>query len=321
MLEKNMQRIQLSWVENNINHSFKPEEYDDLFNYHKFSKWPFDYNAIIGWSDQDMFHGYIEGFYKAAEKLARNYQGEVDYLVYPVIFNYRQYLELALKKILPLLQVYFGEPIPVGTQNHNINKYLVDICKILDEKLVGHFIPFKIRNAINSIYLLDEKNDKYRFAYDQKGNLSHKYDDTTINLLQFANGMYEIHEYLDLLIIYLEEEGREECSLLDTHTMNFIQQLVGLNKQSHLNPKDELGKLNYQFDHLPAEPNNPFRREKDDRSLFIIKDSIEKNPTDMDGSTICQIGFSMDGDEYAIANIRFFHGENNKLKYFTVTQS
>lgn len=98
MLEKNMQRIQLRWVENNINHRFKPEGYNDLFNYHKLSNWPFDYNAIIGWSDQDMFHGYIEGFYMAAEKLARNYQGEVDYLVYPVIFNYRQYLELALKK-------------------------------------------------------------------------------------------------------------------------------------------------------------------------------------------------------------------------------
>lgn len=60
------------------------------------------WNACIAWSGPE-WHGYAEGYRLGAELLVRQV-GETfskqDYLVYPIIFLYRQALEVSLKHLL-----------------------------------------------------------------------------------------------------------------------------------------------------------------------------------------------------------------------------
>jgi hypothetical protein len=60
------------------------------------------WNACVGWSD-NQWYGYIEGFRLGARILAERVaetEREQDYLVYPIVFGYRQALEVALKHLL-----------------------------------------------------------------------------------------------------------------------------------------------------------------------------------------------------------------------------
>lgn len=73
------------------------------------------HSACLGWS-RDEWHGYAEGYRRAAEivveQVMKTHYG-IDYLGYPVVFLYRQYLEVSLKSLLRL-----------GTSLHGIDDTL-----------------------------------------------------------------------------------------------------------------------------------------------------------------------------------------------------
>jgi hypothetical protein len=63
------------------------------------------HNACVGYMDIDMsWDAYAEGFKTAADQIVEdileNRVGPIDVLVYPVVFLYRQYLELRLKELI-----------------------------------------------------------------------------------------------------------------------------------------------------------------------------------------------------------------------------
>jgi hypothetical protein len=60
------------------------------------------HNACVGWSCEE-WHGYAEGYKRAADLLVQHVadtQSNQDYLIYPIVFLYRQALEIALKHLL-----------------------------------------------------------------------------------------------------------------------------------------------------------------------------------------------------------------------------
>jgi hypothetical protein len=60
------------------------------------------HNACVGWSREE-WHGYAEGYRRAADVLVQHVsdtQSFQDYLIYPIIFLYRQAIEVSLKHLL-----------------------------------------------------------------------------------------------------------------------------------------------------------------------------------------------------------------------------
>jgi hypothetical protein len=60
------------------------------------------HNACVGWS-RDQWMGYAEGYKLAADLLVQHVvdtRSKQDFLVYPIVFLYRQALEVALKHLL-----------------------------------------------------------------------------------------------------------------------------------------------------------------------------------------------------------------------------
>lgn len=59
-------------------------------------------NACVGWTP-NLWHGFAEGYRRAAELLVRHVvetERDLDYLVFPVVFLYRQAIEVSLKHLL-----------------------------------------------------------------------------------------------------------------------------------------------------------------------------------------------------------------------------
>ncbi|MFC0233930.1 hypothetical protein ACFFIF_08010 [Vagococcus entomophilus] len=191
-----------------------------------------DVNAIIGWENQDLNHGYAESFYKAGKLMIEKGADFYDYYVYPIMFNYRQYIELALKDLLIKSQVCFNQSIKVNI-THDLETVLTSLCDILDSQDKAFLLPEEIRQFILMYYKQDKKNDRYRYPYDTKGNLTNSYDHHFINLEVIYNSMELVHEYL--FGIYLIFDEIDEAVYL--HFLNFINKITSFKNVEELKDK------------------------------------------------------------------------------------
>ncbi|MGG0391054.1 hypothetical protein ABEZ76_24195 [Priestia megaterium] len=179
--------------ENNKFETFKP-------NYKHF-----DFNAVIGWEGQSFHYGYKEGFFNIAHGAIEEAKLFPDTLVYPIIYNYRQYLELVLKENIIRFEILFRLPIS-SSITHNLSKLLDRLIEILEPKNLGFLISSTQKKVIDDFMKIDQKNDAFRFVYDTKGNFNHEYKHTQINLLELHFTMNEV--YNDFKAIdYLFEYG------------------------------------------------------------------------------------------------------------------
>lgn len=98
-----------------------------------------DYNAVIGWDGQSYYYGYKEGFFQAAHMSIKPAKYYSDSLVYPIIFNYRHYLELVLKENILRFQIFFRLPITYK-KTHNLMRLLDELESILVPNNLGFLI-------------------------------------------------------------------------------------------------------------------------------------------------------------------------------------
>ncbi|MEA1004877.1 hypothetical protein U6X16_04075 [Bacillus velezensis] len=166
---------------------------------------PYYYNAVIGWEGQSFGYGYKEGFFKIAHMAIVPSDQQSDVMVYPIIFNYRHYLELVLKENLYRFQILFRLPLSNKT-DHNLDELLKDFIKILESHNLGFLISTKQKKVIMDFHNIDSKNDAFRYVYDIKGNLNHSYDHKMFNLLRLHYIMNEIYNDFNA-IDYLFEHG------------------------------------------------------------------------------------------------------------------
>jgi len=138
-------------------------------------------NANIGWMN-DKSHAYEYGYKLAAEKLSEGYENldtrAKDSLIFPIVFLYRQHIELSLKSIIRDLDFKLG--------NNRTDKVL-DRHKVLNlwdesEKLYNQFIQKnsislvftkpgakKERNIVNDFNKLDEDSFCFRYSTNTEG--------------------------------------------------------------------------------------------------------------------------------------------------------
>lgn len=237
---------------------FKPEDYplwhNDLYNKDTGIKEPLkldsSFKAVIGWQDQDYDYGYTEGFFQIAHNAISMASVSPDTIVYPILFNYRHYLELVLKNNLLRFQILFREPIFVP-QRHDLCLLLNRFYSILSNNKLDFLISKTQTEVIEYFMKIDERNDRFRFLYDNKGHLSHSYDHREINLQilhLIMNNVYNEFKALDFLFEDFEAGdsmvNSPNRALLLTISNYFIRK--NLNDLNQL--KNYLSTFSYEFD-------------------------------------------------------------------------
>lgn len=133
------------------------------------------YTAKIGWQlgfSQEMYNfGYIESFKTAADELVE--QPMPDLYVYPIMFSYRQFIELSLKNIC-CKYLSQDEYIKfIKKSSHNLVSIWKEAKKLLSqyEKFDERHLNF-IGKLVLDINSLDPASFNFRYPQDKKMNNS-----------------------------------------------------------------------------------------------------------------------------------------------------
>ncbi len=131
------------------------------------------YNACLNFA-YDKRHLYAVGYKSAADILIEhifNNQINQDVLIYPIVFLYRHYLELHLKKLINDGNKFLE--LPEKNWNHHKINELWQECK----KIITQIFPNEINENINALELLinefaqkDPISTSFRYPVDTKGN-------------------------------------------------------------------------------------------------------------------------------------------------------
>ena len=172
-----------------------PKKGDKLFK--SDSDWM--HNACLNYS-HDMNETYILGYKLAADTLVeyvKQKKRKQDFLVYPIGFLYRQYLELRLKDIIKIGIELYDIDIKIP-QHHDIMQTWTDAKKILKKEWPRGDIKdlIIVEKCIKEYAKIDPVSESFRYSEDKKGRktldgISH------INLRNLADVIDRLSSLLD----------------------------------------------------------------------------------------------------------------------------
>ncbi|HEY4759318.1 MAG TPA: hypothetical protein VIH42_01930 [Thermoguttaceae bacterium] len=157
------------------------------------------HNACINYA-QDSWDLYAMGYKEAGNILVENIkvtQSHQDMLVYPIIYLYRQYLELRLKIILRDSRILLDENVDIQ-MTHNLNDLWGDTRKLIRIIFKGDDItPL---NVVGKIIIefnsMDPESMAFRYPVDKNGeNLLP--DIKHINIVQFQERFSEVVDLME----------------------------------------------------------------------------------------------------------------------------
>jgi len=165
-------------------------------------------NADIGWMNtKNPF--YMEGYKKAARELSDRFEcrrpEEKVSLIFPIIFLYRQYIELTLKNLLKQIDCKLAnERTDKILERHKLLPLWDETISQYDKfiyvnniALVFTSLRTNERDIINHFNQVDEDSFSFRYAYDKKGNDNlEKIDYISVN---------NFRAQIELVIKYLED--------------------------------------------------------------------------------------------------------------------
>lgn len=165
-------------------------------------------NADIGWR-KDKAPAFEYGYRLAAEKLATGFEKldtrSKDTLIFPIIFLYRQHIELALKGIIMELDHLLGNARKDKIlESHKILNLWDEVEKLYSQFISKNslhliFTPLKStkeRAVIIDFNKLDEDSFSFRYATDKQGNeLLSSVDYISLNNFQIQISI--VLQYLD----------------------------------------------------------------------------------------------------------------------------
>lgn len=174
-------------------------------------------NADISHWNKDL-SGYAKGYKDAADFIVngvieghRSYTFDVPYLVFPVVFLYRQYIELRLKEIILLGTRWKGERhgIPKHHRLHEIWKH----ARPYMEELGGREHLDALEACIGEFASLDPDGMAFRYPTDRDGR-PHLPEWTVINLRHLKETMEGLGHLLDdaAEMLYIGLQQRAEFS-------------------------------------------------------------------------------------------------------------
>lgn len=188
------------------------KEIDDLLNVNEKIRSPsLDDKLFIGAEDwrmnaclslySDPTESYIAGYKEAADLLVESVatgEGTADFLIYPIVFLYRHYLELRLKSLLHdgnrlLNRDYKQKSV------HPFSKLWPEVKKILvelwpneeDDQLKA------MDSLIEQFQTVDPNSTSFRYAKDLKGENSLKIGSGVLNLRNLAEVVGAMSTILD----------------------------------------------------------------------------------------------------------------------------
>lgn len=164
-------------------------------------------NACI---TKDDWYVYVLGYKKAADLLVEDVKMTAqaqDILVYPIVFLYRQYLELTLKLLIEITFKLADESHMKIPKKHDLsllwNLFYSKIKKI-DSSINGVDISL-IKEVIPQFEEVDRSSMAFRYPIDNKGN-AHLSELNYINLRHLADIMSNFHKIVEGFISKLSAD-------------------------------------------------------------------------------------------------------------------
>ncbi len=172
------------------------------------------YHACLNFGG-DEWHGYANGFRLAGRTLVQHVidtDRHHDYLVFPIVFNYRQYLELQMKDLIQTGKALIDEP--GGFEKiHDLDRLWWSCRRILVE-VFGETPDGSLAvtdRIIAELAEIDGKSMAFRYPTDKQGERSLPEDLTRIDLVGFAETIEAVANMLaaaDMGIsVYLENKA------------------------------------------------------------------------------------------------------------------
>lgn len=168
-------------------------------------------NADLGWIS-DKSSAYIRGYKLAAEKLSKGYEHldtqDKDALIFPIIFLYRQHIELSLKSIIRELEIKLNNNRKPKELNHHKLLRLWDeseklYSQFLQDNSVGLVFTkpeaTKERSIINDFNKVDEQSFSFRYSTN-KDNIKTLENIDYISLNNFQTQVSIVIERIEKII-------------------------------------------------------------------------------------------------------------------------
>jgi hypothetical protein len=175
------------------------------------------HNACVNWLP-DAWDAYATGYMCAGNILVGHIvdtHRDRDTLVFPIVFNYRQYIELRLKGIIRSGRRLLGEQESFP-RTHDL-RLLWSICRALISEIEPNSSETEIEvvdEAIAQFCLVDLNSDCFRYPVDRNGNRSLPDTLRLINLRQLRDSMEHLAGFFDavsgIFSVYLDRKYKME---------------------------------------------------------------------------------------------------------------
>ncbi len=157
------------------------------------------FNACVGWSHNQSF-GYIEGYKRAADLLVQHVadeQRDQDFLIYPIVFLYRQAVEVSLKHLI-WVGCQLQDKRPELPKHHRLVP-LWRQCRLIIEE-VWPDGPRQDLDAVGAVLDQFEARDPvstaFRYPVTKEGRASHSVSER-IDIRNFAEVANRMLSLLD----------------------------------------------------------------------------------------------------------------------------
>ncbi len=165
-------------------------------------------------------HGYVNGYRKIADLAVERVVvtgWDQDYLVFPIVFSYRQYLELRTKDLLTRITNLLGRPIPVPTAmaRHELSPIWAALAPLLVEVFGPDPQIGLIGDRIIEFDGLDQRSFAFRYPTTKSGALSLPADLRWISLTNIRSTIEKMASSLDAwdmgLDYYLDQQAEQRA--------------------------------------------------------------------------------------------------------------
>lgn len=128
-----------------------------------------DYTAHYGWQkslgDESYTFGYINSYKEAGDVLVE--EKRPDLMMFPIMFSYRQYLELLLKNICQKGMDDIGYNELIKKSSHDLDKIWKPCKNLLQDIISAEEVDF-IEEVVDIFFEIDPNSFTFRFEKDRK---------------------------------------------------------------------------------------------------------------------------------------------------------
>lgn len=173
------------------------------------------HNACVGWS-RDQWVGYAEGYRRAADVLvqhASDTRSDLDFLIYPIVFLYRQSLEVSLKHLLFEGSRLLDNKAIIWTRHPLVP--LWQRCRAIIEQVWPEG-PKQDLDAVGEVlHQFDDRDPGstvFRYPVDTRGRVS-LCGNERINIRNFAEVANRVFSLLEACAIGVSEYLQQKCEM------------------------------------------------------------------------------------------------------------